>query len=492
MNRRINAESDAIALSQAGQSLRRRAEDHLLAKQKALNYQVPPILEQDLQSPQAMQNILHQLQVHQIELEMQNEELRRTQLDLVNARVRYFDLYNLAPVGHCTMTIEGNILESNLMTATLFGREPGTFANESITQFIVSEDQDIFYHYRTQLIESGESQTCELRMIAAASTTPFWASLTSVYENDLDTAPLLRVVITNITERKEAAAELALLHQQLQAYNRELRVVTHDAEMASIAAQKATLAKSDFLSSMSHELRSPLSAILGFAQLLESGTPPPTPGQKRSIEQILKAGWYLLDLINEILDLALIESGKLTVCMAPVLLRELILDCHAIIERQAEKRSIQLNFSCSDKDDHQHSHTPLVVHADYTRLKQVLINLLSNAIKYNRVNGFVTVTATRVKSDRIRISVKDTGQGLTPEHVEQLFQPFNRLGQENLNQEGTGIGLVISKRLTELMGGEIGLESTLGVGSTFWLELNLAEANTCPSTDLTANRLLTS
>jgi PAS domain S-box-containing protein len=230
-------------------------------------------------------------------------------------------------------------------------------------------------------------------------------------------------------------------------------------------AEKANLAKSDFLSSMSHELRTPLSAILGFAQLIESGTPQPTPSQKRSVDQILQAGWYLLDLINEILDLALIESGKLSLSLEPVSLAEVVRECETMIESQAEKRGIAVSFPALA--------APVFVNVDRTRLKQVLINLLSNAIKYNTAHGKVTLKYVDLAPGRFRVCVEDTGEGLAGEKLEQLFQPFNRLGQEASTEQGTGIGLVMTKRLVELMGGTIGVESTIGKGSMFWIDLNV-------------------
>jgi len=246
---------------------------------------------------------------------------------------------------------------------------------------------------------------------------------------------------------------------------------------AKAAAEKANLAKSDFLSSMSHELRSPLNAILGFAQLMETGAPHPTPTQKASIDQILQAGWYLLELINQILDLALIESGKLSLSQEPMSLLEVMLECQAMIEPQAQKSSIHISFPQIE--------ILYFVHADRTRVKQVILNLLSNAIKYNRPNGTVEVTCSVNQLGRVRVSVQDTGQGLPPEKLAQLFQPFNRLGQEASAEEGTGIGLVVSKRLVELMGGEIGVESTVGMGCVFWFELNLAaEPQIAPGSDV--------
>ena len=237
---------------------------------------------------------------------------------------------------------------------------------------------------------------------------------------------------------------------------------------AMAVAEQANRAKSDFLSSMSHELRTPLSAILGFAQLMESGSPSPTVSQKRSIDQILKAGWYLLELINEILDLALIESGKLPLSLEPISLTEVVRECHAMIEPQAQKRDIRMTFP--------QFKLPYFVKADRTRVKQVLINLLSNAVKYNKAGGTVVVDCIASTPGRIRVCIRDTGAGLTPEKMAQLFQPFNRLGKEAGIEEGTGIGLMVSKRLVELMKGEIGVESTVGAGSVFWIELNLTAA----------------
>jgi PAS domain S-box-containing protein len=234
------------------------------------------------------------------------------------------------------------------------------------------------------------------------------------------------------------------------------------------AAEMANRAKSDFLSGMSHELRTPLNAILGFAQLMQSGSPPPPPSQQRSIDQILKAGWYLLDLINEILDLSLIESGKVTLSREAVSLAEVMLECRAMIEPQAHKRGIAMTFPRFE--------VPYFVQADRTRVKQVLINLLFNAIKYNKPGGSVVVTYTLSPPNSIRISVRDTGAGLAPEQIAQLFQPFNRLGKEAGAEEGTGIGLVVTKRLVELMGGAIGVDSAVGVGSVFWIELSLTSA----------------
>jgi PAS domain S-box-containing protein len=254
----------------------------------------------------------------------------------------------------------------------------------------------------------------------------------------------------DITERK-------ILDQVLQENNIEL-------ESARLVADKANLAKSEFLSGMSHELRSPLNAILGFAQLMQSSIPPPSALQKDSLTQILQAGWHLLKLINEVLDLSAVESGKISLSPEPVSLAEVISECEAMFVPEGHKRSLKMMFP--------QFYVPLFVKADRTRLKQVLINLLSNALKYNRDHGLIEVKCTASTPDHILISIRDGGLGLSEEQMSNLFQPFNRLGQEHCTEEGTGIGLVMTKRLVELMGGTMGVKSIVGVGSVFWFELN--------------------
>ena len=245
--------------------------------------------------------------------------------------------------------------------------------------------------------------------------------------------------------------------------DRVLEEKSIELESARALAEKANLAKSDFLSSMSHELRSPLNAILGFAQLMESELPAPTDGQQASISQILRAGWHLLKLINEILDMTKIESRLIPMSKEPVLLDEILQECKGMFEPQVQQLGIQMIFPPVGMG--------LFVLADRTRLKQVFINLLTNAIKYNTEHGSVEVICTPNAQDRIRVSIRDTGIGMNLTQQSQLFQAFNRLGQEAGSVEGTGIGLVVAKQLVELMGGIIGVESSVGTGSVFWFEL---------------------
>ncbi len=304
----------------------------------------------------------------------------------------------------------------------------------------------------------GEKKVTDYELTASArdgTETVVSYNATTFYDRDRRLQGVFAAA-RDVTERKRFEAAL-------QDTNAEL-------ESAKSAAEKANLAKSDFLSNMSHELRSPLNAILGFAQLLESTSPLPTASQKESIGQILQAGWHLLKLINEVLDLAVVESGMLSISPEPASLAEVLADCEAMMEPQAQQRGIIMTFPQFG--------IPYFVLADRTRVKQVLINLLSNAIKYNREQGTVEVKCAVSTPGRVRISVKDTGAGLPPEKLSQLFQPFNRLGQESSAEEGTGIGLVMSKREVELMKGVIGVESTVGVGSVFWFELLLTAAPT--------------
>lgn len=210
-----------------------------------------------------------------------------------------------------------------------------------------------------------------------------------------------------------------------------------------------------------------MNAILGFSQLLESDTEEPlTSSQKESVSAILSAGHHLLDLINEVLDLARIESGRLSLSIEPVMLEPLFEEIFGLISPLAEKKNIKIVDLTRGKIN-------ISVMADRTRLKQVLLNLLSNAVNYNRESGSVTVSGEKREGGRFRINITDTGCGISKEDRKKLFQPFSRLGADRSEVEGTGIGLAISKKLIELTEEEIGVESELEKGSTFWIEVPL-------------------
>jgi PAS domain S-box-containing protein len=352
----------------------------------------------------------------------------------------------------------GVISDVNEQTETLTGR---------------TRDELIGTPFKDYFTDPQRAQTCIERVLSEKKVTNYELTASAADSRETvvscnatpfyDRDRTLRGVIAaarDVTERKRLDLALHETNLELQG--------------AKITAEGASQAKSEFLSSMSHELRSPLNAILGFAQLMDSGSPSPTPAQKDSIDQILQAGWYLLELINEILDLARIESGQLSLSPEPMSLAEVLGDCQAMIEPQARKGGISVSFCPTDG--------PLFIRADRTRVKQICVNLLSNAIKYNRVGGTVEVSCRTSPGGRIRVSFQDTGEGLSAEKLAQLFQPFNRLGQELGVEEGTGIGLVVCKQLVELMGGEIGVESIVGVGSLFWIELNAAQGMDVPTT----------
>jgi len=535
------------------------------------------------------EELLHELQVHQIELEMQNDELRRMHVALEESRDRYIDLYDYAPVGYLTLTHDGLIAKINLTATELLGVDRKILLSRRFATLVTPKDVDKWYVFFSNVIKHNKRLNIEL-MLKSCNDTEFPALLDCVCANST-----LRITLTDITEikqaetalheaetlalinaermqtakvqedalnrlqkiasqlpgmvfqfcmhvdgsshcpfasaairdiyrlsREDAAKLLSIIHpddydnviaafrksaRDLSPLSYEYRVkfddgtvrwllsnslpqreaegstlwsgfvtdITErkrleqvlldrniDLEAARTMAEKANLAKSEFLSNMSHELRTPLNAILGYAQLLEAGSPPLTDAQLVRLQHIIKAGWYLLDLINEILDLAVIESGHLSLSPEPVSLLDVMRECQSMVESEAEKHGIPMNFLPID--------SAWFVNADRTRLKQALLNLLTNAIKYNREHGTVKVECTGT-STHIRISIKDNGEGLPPEKLSQLFQPFNRLGQETGAKQGTGIGLAVTRQLVELMGGAIGVESTVGVGSEFWIEL---------------------
>lgn len=279
-----------------------------------------------------------------------------------------------------------------------------------------------------------------------------------------------------VADQVGIAIEQARLREALRHYAADLeqRVAERTAalELARAEADRANQAKSEFLSRMSHELRTPLNAILGFAQLLEMDSL--SPEQREGVAHILKAGRHLLDLINEVLDIARIEAGRIALSPEPVRVREVLAEAFALVQPLAA----EWNGSCTlvpprcDGD-------PFVL-ADRQRLKQVLLNLFANAVKYNREGGSVTATC-KVVPERLRISVVDTGPGIAPEQIPHLFVPFNRLEADGTGVEGTGLGLALSRRLVEAMGGAIGVESTPGEGSTFWIELPLAQGAAAPT-----------
>jgi len=269
-------------------------------------------------------------------------------------------------------------------------------------------------------------------------------------------------------QNSQLVEELSQSNHDLFSEIEERKHIQLQLEKSKQEAILANKAKSEFLSRMSHELRTPMNAVLGFSELLLDDS---ALGEQQcaDIKRIKSAGEHLLSLINEILDISRIESGRLNVSMEPVALSELVHECIQLVYEQAKKMEIELHVQSIQL------YEDIFVYADQMRLKQVLLNLISNAIKYNRLGGTVWVEWSAHENDRIHIGIRDNGIGVPQKMHDQLFQPFNRLGAEHTNIEGTGIGLVITKRLVELMDGEIGFSSSKEDGTTFWLKLTKAD-----------------
>jgi signal transduction histidine kinase len=273
--------------------------------------------------------------------------------------------------------------------------------------------------------------------------------------------------IEELRDAREKVERLnAYLEQRVVARTRDLEEANRDLLEAKEKAEQASRAKSEFLSRTSHELRTPLNAILGFGQLLETSTL--TPYDRECVDQILTGGRRLLELINEVLDISEFESRRLAVSVEPVSVAEVVSESVDFNTPLAKARNVELQAGALDPSWY--------VLADRHRLRQVLQNLLSNAVKFNREGGTVRVSSVKSSGETFSIHVADTGRGIASEHLERLFSPFDRLGAERTDSDGTGLGLALSKALVEAMGGRIVVDSRVGQGSTFSVELHEANA----------------
>ncbi len=376
------------------------------------------------------------------------DDRKRAELALAERERQLREAQTLARIGNWSANmVTGELVWSDEIYR-IFGHEPGSFA-PSVEAFFATvhpEDRTLVRESEKRAEQSGGHDVVH-RIVRPNGEVRYVHELAQMHRDAAGNPAELTGTVQDVTERMMFERELVAARE---------------------AADRANQAKSDFLSSMSHELRTPMNAIIGFAQMLEYDSEM-TTDQHDNVHEILKAGRHLLDLINEVLDLAKIESGRIELSMEGVDLTALGEDCQQLIQPIADKAGIRLEIELSADS---------VVFADRVRLKQVLLNLLSNAIKYNRPGGsvrFTATAATAATSGHLRLAVTDTGPGIAPERIGDLFQPFNRLGAEASEVEGTGIGLTITRRLVDMMGGEMGVESEVGVGSTFWLELAVGQ-----------------
>lgn len=344
-------------------------------------------------------------------------------------------------------------------TCRLFGVDPAQnlVADEDFMKFVHPEDAERVMRTHLDALAGDRAYDVEYRALRGDGSTLILHARAELVR-DPDTGQALTMVGTllDVTERVAAEQELQRHRDHLE---RLVEERTHELIAARDQAEQASRAKGEFLSSMSHELRTPMNAILGFSQLLQLDR---TLDARSAgyVHEILRAGHHLLALINEVLDLARIESGRLSLSPEPLPLAELVREAQTLVQPLAQQREVTLSIAPMQS---------LVVRADRLRLKQVLLNLLSNAVKYNRPGGTVQVEALVQDMFTVRIRVHDTGIGITAQNLPQLFQPFSRVS--GTTTEGTGIGLSISQRLVAMMGGRIGVNSTPGVGSEFWIEL---------------------
>jgi|JI10StandDraft_1071094.scaffolds.fasta_scaffold86267_3 two-component system sensor histidine kinase/response regulator len=444
----LRSRAEAACRSSAGDSTRRRG----------------------VMSPDDLHQINHELEVHQIELEMQNDELRRAQELLDTAQARYFDFYDMAPVGFCTVGSTRLIEQANLTAAALLGMHRSALVHQNIARFIAPDDQDNFYLMRQRIIDTRQPQSCELRFVKQDNT-QFWANLNALAVPGEGAAPSLRIAITDITDRKQSEIEIrnlnASLEDRVRQRTADLETTNQLMTRAKLQAETANIAKSAFLANMSHEIRTPMNGIIGMANILRrEGV---SAKQAQRLDSIDASAQHLLAVINNILDLSKIEAGKLVLEESPVNISDVLRNVVGILSAPVNAKGLHLLVKLAE--------LPVNLLGDATRLQQALLNYANNAVKFTH-SGHVLLKISSEQEDEhsalLRFEVQDTGVGVAPEAMARLFTAFEQADNSMTRQYGgTGLGLAITKRLAELMGGSVGAESTPGVGSSFWFTARL-------------------
>lgn len=383
------------------------------------------------------------------------------ELELKESRKLQEAAVKIAKIGYWKMNAVTNEVTGSDELFYLFDGDPKTSSFESLMGAIDHEYSQMVNSSIERAAQFGEEYDIEYKIIWKDGTEKWIHALCELIKDDKGNVLELLGTVQDITDEKLKDIELEHHRTSLED---QIEIRTFELIKSRDEAERANHAKSEFLSNMSHELRTPLNAILGFGQMLELNDEGLSEVQNNNVKEILDAGHHLLNLINEVLDLAKIESGKLDITIENVDISKLIHECISLMGTAIEEKNITV---IDDISEHNYK-----IKADYMRFKQILLNLITNAVKYNNESGKLMFHSSLDNENRLCICVTDTGEGLTENEISKLFNPFERLNVEE-NIEGTGIGLTITKHLVELMGGEIGVKSELGEGATFWIKINL-------------------
>jgi PAS domain S-box-containing protein len=392
-------------------------------------------------SPAQAQRRLHDLQVHQVELEMQNEELRRTQAALDTSRAHYFDFYDLAPVGYCTVSAKGLIKEVNLATCTQLNVPRSQLSKRPISSFIFNDDQGIYYNFRHKLVDTDQPLSCELRLLKRGGT-PFWAHLLVSAVPDGDGGSELRMVISDITERKQAEAKLLVSKTQ---------------------AELSNNAKSRFLAAVSHDLRQPLAALTLYVDLLDAHANTHADFSQL-IPRIKNCADNLGLLLGNLLDLSKLQAGAMVPTRTSVPVQGMLDALQSVHAAQAAQKGLQLRVRpCA-----------LTIRTDHTLMLRLLGNLVANAVQHTSRGGVLIAFRRHAQSQWF--TVYDTGIGIAGDKIESIFDEFSQVTRNS----GSGLGLYIVAKTAELLGLQVRVRSVVGRGSMFAVELPVAD----PTADL--------